>query len=203
MTETVAAVLMQRDTDDAVGVMGEPTPGCDVDLRAPGGDDPVAAGEVGEITVGGTRGRQLFQGYFESAAVTDASFRSGRFRTGDFATRDARGRYRFVGRRSDIFKVAGENVSAVEVEAVLEEHPAVLEAAVVGVPDPIRDEVPVAFVVRASGQPDVDEVALLSYAAGRLADSKRPRSIAFVDVLPRTSVGKIRKYELRNSLGPS
>jgi crotonobetaine/carnitine-CoA ligase len=201
MTETVAAVLTQRDTDDAVGVMGEPTPGCDVDLRAPGSDDPVAEGVVGEITVGGARGRQLFQGYFESGAVTDASFRSGRFRTGDFATRDDRGRYRFIGRRSDILKVAGENVSALEVEAVLEEHPAVVEAAVVGVADPIRDEVPVAFVVRASGRDDVDEAALLAYAASRLADSKRPRSIAFVDALPRTSVGKVRKYELRDALG--
>ena len=85
--------------------------------------------------------------------TTEASFRvrpdGSWFLTGDKAHRDHDGRYRFDGRRSDVLKVAGENVSTVEVEQVLSAHPAVLEAAVVGAPDEVRDEVPVAFVVAA------------------------------------------------------
>ena len=106
-------------------------------------------GEVGEIVVGGDRGITLFAGYLDDPVTTAASFRDGWFLTGDRARRDADGRFYFDGRRSDVLKVAGENVSTVEVEAVVTAHPAVLEASVVGAPDPVRDEVPVAFVVPA------------------------------------------------------
>jgi crotonobetaine/carnitine-CoA ligase len=97
--------------------------------------------------VGGVRGRTLFAGYLDDADTTEASFRDGWFLTGDRATRDADGRWYFDGRRSDVLKVSGENVSTVEVEGVLAAHPGVLEASVVGAPDEVRDEVPVAFVV--------------------------------------------------------
>jgi len=95
-------------------------------------------------------------------------------------------------------KVAGENVSTVEVEQVLAAHPAVLEAAVVGASDPIRDEVPIAFVVASdpTQPPTIQE--LLDWCDGRLAKSKRPRDITLVDELPRTSVGKIRKFLLKD-----
>ncbi len=118
------------------------------------------------------------------------------FVTGDKAHRDADGRFRFDGRRSDVLKVAGENVSTVEVEQVLSAHPAVLEAAVVGAPDDVRDEVPVAFVVAAdpAAPPSTDE--LDAWCSQRLTKSKRPRDITLVDELPRTSVGKIRKFLL-------
>ena len=97
-----------------------------------------------------------------------------------------------------MLKVAGENVSTVEVEQVLSAHPGVLEAAVVGQPDPIRDEVPVAFVVAAdpANPPTLDELNV--WCAERLTKSKRPRDITLVDELPRTSVGKIRKFLLRD-----
>ncbi len=196
MTETIAAVLTQRTTDEEPGVLGEPTLACDVELRAPDGDDRVADGQVGEITVRGTPGHTLFAGYFEDEAVTSAAFRDGRFRTGDLAVRQPDGRYRFVGRRNDVLKVAGENVSTVEIEAVLEAHPEVFEAAVVRAPDRIRDEVPLAYVVRVAGAGALDEAGLLAYAAERLAPSKRPRAVHFVDALPRTSVGKVRKFML-------
>ena len=92
--------------------------------------------------------------------------------------------------------MSGENVSIVEVESTLVEHPDVLEAAVVGRPDEIRDEVPVAFVVAAdaSAPPSVPELA--AWCEARLAKAKRPASITLIDELPRTSVGKIRKFLL-------
>jgi crotonobetaine/carnitine-CoA ligase len=105
--------------------------------------------------------------------------------------------YFFDGRRSDVLKVAGENVSVVEVEAALSAHPSVLEAAVIGEPDPIRDEVPVGFVVLQPGAPPVAPGELLRWCEGRLAKAKRPVRVDIVDELPRTSVGKIRKFLLK------
>ena len=121
--------------------------------------------------------------------------------TGDRAARDATGRHFFDGRRSDVLKVAGENVSIVEVEAVLAGHPAVLEAAVVGRPDAIRDEVPVAFVVPDPAGPLPSAEDLATWCEQRLTKAKRPRNIVFLDELPRTSVGKIRKFLLNQQEG--
>lgn len=197
MTETIPAVL----TDDAVDIVpssvGFPTAGCVVDVQRPDGSsaDP---GEVGEIVVGGEPGITLFAGYLDDPDTTAASYRDGWFLTGDRASRDEHGRYEFGGRRADVLKVAGENVSTVEVEQVISAHPGVLEAAVVGRPDPVRDEVPVAIVVARdpASPPSVDE--LHQWCAERLGKAKRPRDIEFVSELPRTSVGKIRKFLLRD-----
>jgi crotonobetaine/carnitine-CoA ligase len=198
MTETIPAVLTNPALGGIPAAMGLPSLGCAVELRVPESDDRVPDGEVGEVVVGGERGTTLFAGYFEDDATTAAAFRSGWFRTGDLARLDADGFFHFDGRRGDVLKVAGENVSVVEVEAVLAEHPSVLEAAVVGAPDPIRDEVPIAFVVAAPGAViDVDE--LMEHCANQLVPSKRPRRIEVVDELPRTSVGKIRKFMLTAS----
>ena len=95
-----------------------------------------------------------------------------------------------------MLKVSGENVSIVEVESVLSEHMGVLEAAVVGKPDDIRDEVPVAFVVPAPGEdlPSLED--LYEWCEKRLTKAKRPQQITFLSELPRTGVGKIRKYLL-------
>ena len=165
--------------------MGMVTPGCLVEIRD------------GEIVVGGERGVTLFAGYLDDPATTAASFDDGWFATGDRATRAADGRFLFDGRRSDVLKVAGENVSTVEVEQVIGAFPGVLEVAVVGQPDEVRDEVPVAFVVAetASSPPSIE--ALHAWCAERLTKSKRPRDITLVEKLPRTSVGKIRKFLLR------
>ena len=196
MTETIPAVLTSRALDPAAGLMGEPTVGCRVDLRAQDDGRSVAPGEVGEIVVGGEPGLTLFAEYLDDPETTAASYRDGWFRTGDLARRDPDGRFEFAGRRSDVLKVAGENVSVVEVESVLAEHPSVLEAAVVGEPDPIRDEVPVAYVVLHPDRPGVDAAELASWCEERLAKAKRPRRVELVDELPRTSVGKIRKFLL-------
>ena len=198
MTETVPAVLTNRAVDPVASAMGVPTLGCSVELRRPGGRDPVPDGEVGEIVVGGTPGITLFAGYLDDPATTAAAFDDGWFRTGDLASRDGDGCFYFAGRSGDLMKVAGENVSTVEVEEVLSGHAGVLEAAVVAVPDPVRDEMPVAFVVRAPGLAPVAEADLTSYCESRLAPSKRPRALYFVDELPRTSVGKIRKFVLKS-----
>jgi crotonobetaine/carnitine-CoA ligase len=196
MTETIPAVLTNRALDPVPDSMGFPTHGCQVDVRLQGTDEPVPDGEVGEIVVGGDRGVTLFAEYLDDPATTAGSFVNGWLRTGDLAVRDAEGRFAFAGRRSDVLKVAGENVSVVEVEAVLAEHPSVLEAAVVGEPDEIRDEVPVGFVVQQPGRSPLSEAELLVWCEQRLSKAKRPRRVEIVDELPRTSVGKIRKFLL-------
>ncbi|MEK7422245.1 MAG: AMP-binding protein [Actinomycetota bacterium] len=197
MTETIPAVLTDRADAPVASSMGFVTDGCSVSVQRADGTE-AAPGEVGEIVVGGTPGVTLFAGYLDDPTTTAAAFRDGWLLTGDRARRDAAGRFTFDGRRADLLKVAGENVSTVEVEQVLSSHPGVLEAAVVGHPDPIRDEVPVGFVVAAdpANGPTVDE--LHAWCGERLTKSKRPRDIILVDELPRTSVGKIRKFLLRD-----
>lgn len=153
MTETIPAVLTSPPLEPMPDSIGRPTLGCDVRLDVPDGEGEPAPGEVGEIAVAGRPGIELFAGYLDDPETTAASFRDGLFLTGDLAYRDEEGRYRFAGRRGDVLKVAGENVSTVEVESVLAEHPGVLDCAVVGEPDEVRDEVPVAHVVRAEGNP--------------------------------------------------
>jgi carnitine-CoA ligase len=187
MTETIPAVLTDDRDTPRCDTMGLVTPGCAVDL------------DGGEIVVGGEPGITLFAGYLGDPATTAESYRDGWFRTGDRAHRDADGRFVFDGRHSDVLKVAGENVSVVEVEQVLALHPAVADVAVVGAPDPVRDEVPVAVVVPNAGVAADERLqqVLADWCAQRLSKAKRPREFRFVDELPRTSVGKIKKYQLR------
>lgn len=202
MTETIPAVLTDAADDPRCDTMGYVTPGCELEVHD-GEGRPVAPGVEGEVVVGGVPGLTLFAGYLDDPATTAASFRGRWFLTGDRATVDADGRHRFAGRRSDVLKVAGENVSVVEVETALTEHPDVLEAVVVGAPDEIRDEVPVAFVVPAHDgvDPDALVAALEAWAVERLSKSKRPHRYSVVPELPRTSVGKIRKFLLTSDPG--
>ena len=195
MTETIPAVLTDESENPNPSSMGVVTSGCLVDIQRPDGSS-VGPNEVGEVVVGGEMGVTIFNGYLDAPAVTNESFRDGWFLTGDRAKRDIDGKFFFDGRRSDVLKVSGENVSIVEVESILSEHPGVLEAAVVGLPDDIRDEVPVAFVVPApdSDSPSLED--LFEWCEKRLTKAKRPKQITFLDELPRTSVGKIRKYLL-------
>jgi carnitine-CoA ligase len=202
MTETIPAVLTSRALTAGADRMGEPTLGCEVEVHDDDGR-PCAPGVVGEVVIGGTPGETLFAGYLDDPATTAASFRELWFRSGDRAFVDDDGRFAFAGRGSDVLKVAGENVSVVEVEAAIAEHPAVLEVAVVGEPDPVRDEVPAAYVVLRPDAPaalnDATALAdeLRAWCAVRLAKAKRPHRYELVDELPRTSVGKIRKFMLR------
>jgi crotonobetaine/carnitine-CoA ligase len=196
MTETIPAVLTDESQNPEHSSMGRVTEGCIVDVQRSDGT-PVEVGEVGEVVVGGERGLTLFAGYLDDPDTTEASFRNGWFLTGDRARRDSTGRHYFDGRRSDVLKVSGENVSVVEVEAVLAGHPAVLEAAVVGRYDDVRDQVPVAFVVADPTSAPPSKADLDTWCAERLTKAKRPAQITILDELPRTSVGKIRKYMLQ------
>lgn len=198
MTETIPAVLSDEAQTPRSDCMGYVSPGCVLDVQDADGKS-VAVGEIGEIVVGGTPGITLFSGYLDDPETTTKSYRGHWFLTGDRATRDEAGRHFFDGRRADVLKVAGENVSTVEVEQVLSAHPDILEAAVIGQPDDIRDEVPVGFVVARDPQNAPTVAELHAWCDERLAKSKRPRDITYVDELPRTSVGKIRKFILKES----
>jgi crotonobetaine/carnitine-CoA ligase len=203
MTETLPAVVTQRALDACNDVMGHQTLGCSVEVVDPHTGEPAAVGEVGDLVVFGRPGTSLFAGYLDDPVTTEASILSRgtdgnvAFRTGDRATVDETGALRFGGRSAEVLKVAGENVAVVEVEGVLAEHPQVFEVAVVGEADPIRDEIPVAYVVPVPGQ-SIDPEDLLEWARERLAPAKRPRAVHLVNELPRTSVGKIRKFMLRS-----
>ena len=199
MTETIPAVLTDTTDDPRPDSMGTVTDGCLLEIHDEHGER-CAVGTVGEIVVGGRRGHELFAGYLDDPATTETSFRGGWFRTGDRAWIDPDGRHHFDGRRADVLKVSGENVSVVEVEAVVGAHADVHEVVVVGAPDPIRDEVPVAFVVPTDGA-DRDGLTerLDAWACQRLGRAKQPRRYEIVDDLPRTSVGKIRKFLLADA----
>jgi crotonobetaine/carnitine-CoA ligase len=206
MTETSPAVMMSRRLDPPKTTIGTPTPGCHVRLRDPDTGDSVGIAEVGEIQVGGYPGLSLFAGYRGNEAAFTSAIAARRehgfvwFKTGDLGRLDADGEVTFVGRGGDILKVAGENVSVVEIESLLVEHADVLDAAVIGVPDPLRDEVAVAFVVPA-GQPAptfLDD--LMRWCEQRLSGPRLPREIHIVQELPRTAVGKIQRFRLKADL---
>jgi crotonobetaine/carnitine-CoA ligase len=157
---------------------------------------PVATGVIGEIAVRGVPGRQIFAGYLDDENATVAALRGDWLFTGDSGFLDNDGYMFFVDRKKDMIKRSGENVSAAEVERTLLEHPEVLEAAVIGVPDSIRDEAILAFVVlgkNSSSTPD----SLIDHCRNHLSSFKVPSAIVIRDDLPKTSIGKIEKKVLR------
>jgi len=197
MTETVGPPVMnpllgQRHPD----AIGRPSLGytCRV-VRENGG--AALIDEPGELLIGGVPGLSLMAGYLHDEAATAAAIRDGWLHTGDVVTVDAAGFLRFVDRQKDMIKRAGENVAASEVEAVLLAHPAVRDAAVIGVPDAMRDEQIIAFVVPTEpGAADPSE--LVDWCADRLARFRVPEVIELREQLPRTTVGKIQKHYLRS-----
>lgn len=201
MTETTAVVTADLSENPRNDVIGTPAGGRVIALLDPLTELPVGPDEPGMLVVRGRRGVDLFQEYMDAPAINDRAFftRDGGtwFRTGDLARADANGDLHFVGRIDDVIKVAGENVSLTEVEAALAQAPGVLEVAVLARPDPIRDQVPVAFIVPrdAANPPSVDDLA--AWAAQNLAPQSRPREWTLLDELPRTSVGKIRRFKLQ------
>jgi crotonobetaine/carnitine-CoA ligase len=153
-------------------------------------------GQVGELIVKGVPGRTLMKGYYKNPEATAAALRDGWLHTGDNGWMDDAGYLYFFDRKKDVIKRGAENVSASEVEKALMEHPGVLECAVIGVPDPIKDEAVKAFVVARPGAPlTVDEV--LAHCVGRLAKFKIPSFVELRESLPKTSIGKIEKKTLR------
>ncbi len=157
---------------------------------------PATRGEPGELWVGGTPGVSLMAGYLDDPAATAAVLQDGWLRTGDLVREGEDGLLQFVGRTRDMIKRAGENVAAGEVEAVLLDHPAVADAAVVGVPDAMRDEQIIAFVTLVPGAGATSD-ELRAWCADRLARFRVPEHVAIERELPRTAVGKIQKHQLR------
>jgi crotonobetaine/carnitine-CoA ligase len=197
MTETVGlCVSSALDLTGPEGAMGRVRPEWEVALRRPDGGD-VAQGEAGNIWVRGAPGLSLFQEYLNNPEATAAAFDAdGWLDTGDTAVLHASGDLFFAGRAKDMLKVGGENVAALEIEAVIARVPGVVESAVVGKPDRMLDEVPVAFVV--ADRPGAAlEQAINAACAEMLSDFKRPREIRFVDALPKGVLDKILKNELR------
>jgi len=202
MTETMGPPLMNPLHGERRNrTVGKPAGGYEIVLRDERGE-PVPAGQEGEITVRGEAGRTLMAGYFKNPRASNETLRDGWLYSGDNAVQDADGFYRFIDRRKDMIKRAGENVSAGEVENVLLQHPGVFECAVVGIPDEMRDERIVAVVVRRPGFEieEADETGLIDFCAERLASFRVPGQIVFEESLPKTSVGKIQKHLIRAAL---
>jgi acetyl-CoA synthetase/medium-chain acyl-CoA synthetase len=179
------------------GSMGKPFPGHD--LRVIGEDGAeLAVGEVGDLALRG-RPPSLFLEYWKNPEETAACRRGDWYLTGDRARRDEDGYLWFVGRADDVIISAGYRIGPFEVESALLEHPAVLESAVVASPDPLRGEVVKAFVVLQAGHVPAPELAheLQEHVKRVTAPYKYPREIEFVDALPKTVSGKIRRVELR------
>ncbi len=196
MTETCGAVLQTSPTDpDRVRreTVGAPLAGTDVRIADPSGA-PVPPSTPGELLV---RGARITRGYLDDPAATAAAIDAeGWLHTGDLAEMDADGSCRVVGRIKDMIKTGGENVSPVEVEELLVQHPDVDRAAVVGVPDERWGELVVAFVVPAGGR-DPDPDVLTAFCRDGLSPFKVPRRWHWVDDLPMTASAKVQRAELR------
>ncbi|QRY62148.1 AMP-binding protein [Gordonia sp. PDNC005] len=161
-------------------------------VRPDGSDVPADGATIGEIALAGNN---VMLGYLDDAEATRKAIPDGWFRTGDLAVRHADGYIELRDRSKDIIISGGENIASVEVEHVLAEHPAVLEAAVVGAPDEKWGEIPVAFVHLVPGA-DVGADELIAHVKGQIARYKAPRVVVF-DELPKTTTGKTQKFVLR------
>ena len=201
MTETVAIVCADVSDPYRNDTIGPPIAGRHVELEVPGTGAEAPPGQPGELVLRGVPGQDLFLEYLDDPDATGRAFDrldgATWFHTGDMVAREAGGEaLRFVGRRDDVIKVSGENVSLTEVEAVLAQAPGVLECAVLGRPDPVRDTVPVAYIVPRDREHPPAASDLAAWAERNLASAARPRDWHLIDALPRTSVGKVRRFKL-------
>jgi fatty-acyl-CoA synthase len=157
-----------------------------------GQDVPADGATLGEITLAGNT---LMAGYYRDEAATETAFKGGLFHTGDLAVMHPDGRMEIKDRAKDVIISGGENISSLEVESVLHQHPAVLLAAVVAAPDEKWGEIPCAFI---EAKPGVDVAAeeLIAFCRERIAGYKCPRRVIFRE-LPKTATGKIQKFILR------
>lgn len=183
------------------GAMGHPSPLYHVELLK---DDGTFAktGELGEIVIVPPKNgvqHGIFVGYFDNDELYDFVWRGGVYHTGDTAWRDEDGYFWFNGRVDDLIKTGGFRVGSVEIENILMEHPAVMECSVVGVPDTMRGQAIKAVIVLSPGyQPSLElQKELRQFCNSRMAEYKWVRSIEFVEEMPKTISGKIRKVELR------
>lgn len=201
-TETVLAVGNLPGMEPKPGSMGKPVPLYNVDIVDESGKT-VPVGEVGEIVIrtNGRKQKGMFKCYYNNEEWTNSAWHDNIYHTGDTAWKDEDGYYWYVGRTDDLIKSSGYRIGPFEIESVLMEHPSVLECAVTGVPDPIRGQVVKATIVLTkeyksqAGEALVKE--LQNHVKHATAPYKYPRVIEFVDELPKTISGKIRRVQIR------
>ena len=197
MTETVGLPLMSPLYGSRnLPSMGKPVLGYDVRIIDDDGNE-TPPGEIGQIVVAADPGRTVMKGYFKNPKATDETLRDGWLYTGDNAYHDEQGYFYFVDRGKEIIKRGGENVAPSEIESVIKGCGGVLDVAVVGMPDPMFDEVPHAFVIPQQDA-TLTEEQIIERCSQYLTRFKVPVAVTFCDEFPRTSVGKIQKHLLRD-----
>ncbi|HSF96206.1 MAG TPA: malonyl-CoA synthase [Thermohalobaculum sp.] len=195
MTETNMSTSNPYDGERRAGTVGFPLPGVELRIANPDDGTPVATGETGMIEV---KGPNVFKGYWQNPEKTAEEFRpDGFFITGDLGMIDERGYVTIVGRAKDLIISGGFNVYPKEVEEAIDDLDGVEESAVIGVPHPDFGEGVVAVVVAENGA-EVTEAAVVASLKDKLAKFKQPKHVFVVDALPRNSMGKVQKKELRD-----
>ena len=201
-TETVVVVANFFGMKPKPGSMGKPSPLYDVDIIDKEGKS-CPANETGEIIIRTERGKHpaVFKEYYRNKELTDNAWRGGVYHTGDTAYRDEDGYFWYVGRTDDLIKASGYRIGPFEIESILMEHPSVLECAITAADDPIRGKVVKATIVLANGYTGSPELAkeLQNYVKKSTAPYKYPRIVEFVEELPKTISGKIRRVEIREN----
>lgn len=204
-TETVLVVGNLPGMEPKPGSMGRPTPLYNVDIVDEDGNT-LPAGETGEIVIRTTEGGPnigMFKEYYKNPDETHNSWNNNIYHTGDTAWKDEDGYFWYVGRTDDVIKASGYRIGPFEIESVLMEHPAVLEVAVTGAKDPIRGQVVKATIVLTKDYKDKGDENLVKelqeHVKKNTAPYKYPRIVEFVDELPKTISGKIRRVEIRNN----
>ncbi|MEG2387435.1 MAG: AMP-binding protein [Clostridia bacterium] len=204
-TETTPLLLTSCFMRPKPGSVGVPSPHYDIRLLGEDGRD-VEVGEEGEICVDVSKGHPagLFIGYYHDADATKAAFAGGVYHTGDMAWRDEDGYFWFIGRGDDVIKSSGYRIGPFEVESALIAHPAVIECAITGVPDPDRGQAVKATIVLAKGYVPSDKLIkeLQQHVKRVTAPYKYPRIIEFVEELPKTASGKIQRKAIRQKDNP-
>ncbi len=199
-TETTMTIGNLLGMEPRPGSMGKPSPMYHVRLVDYNGND-VATGEVGEVIIKDDCQCGLFKGYYELPEQTKEVWHDGYYHTGDTAWKDEEGYFWYEGRVDDLIKSSGYRIGPFEIESILMEHPSVLECAVTGVPDPIRGQVVKATVVLTKNALPTEQLKkqLQNYVKEHTAPYKYPRIVEFVDELPKTISGKIKRAELRKA----
>ena len=198
-TENTLLIAFLKDTESRIGAMGKAIPGSNVAIIDEDGE-PITDGSTGDIAVS-LDSPSLFQGYYKDEERTEASKRGNYYVTGDRARLDEDGYFWFKGREDDIIISSGYTIGPFEVEDSLTKHPKVQECAVVASPDEIRGNIVKAFVILQEGVDGDDALVkeLQTYVKQDVAPYKYPRAIEFVNTLPKTNSGKIRRLELREA----
>jgi long-chain acyl-CoA synthetase len=175
------------------GTHGIAIPGNEIRILDPETGSPVPVGQSGEIVL---RSPGVFKGYWNNPEASAKTLRGGWVHTGDMGRIDTDGYLTFTGRFKEMIKVSGYAVFPEQVEAILIKHPAVAQAAVIGVPDPAKGEIIRAFIVRKAGQ-DVTAESLIAWARDNMSAYKAPREVRFIDALPATGAGKVLRRLLK------